>query len=108
MAHPNDIRLADVGDLGIAGADPEHGDIEGGISADDRRRHRLTTWACDGEVVVGLHRVTGGDDQARAPVDAGRRDARPAVNGHHRASGLLNRAREFVRKQEQPVHAIPS
>jgi hypothetical protein len=96
VADANGIRVADVGHRNVDGPDPEHSDIKSGVPANDGRGRRLAIRARDGEVVVGLHRVVGGDDQTGAPMDPGRRDAGSPMHGKHRLTGLLHSGRELV------------
>ena len=104
VPHANRVGVAGVGHGDARRVDSEDGDVERGVPTDDRGRRRDAVRPRHGHVVLGLHGVVRGDDQAGMPVDARRRHARPAVHGHDRPTRSLDRRRQLVRERKQLVH----
>ena len=104
VSHANRVGVAGVGHGEAGRVDPEDGDVQRGVPTDDRGRRRGAVRPRHGHVVLGLHGMVRGDDQAGMPVDARRRHARPAVHGHDGPTRSLDRRRQLVRERKQLVH----
>ena len=87
--------------------DPQDGEIGRGIAASESGRHRPAVGTRDPKVVVRADGVIGRHDDARPPVDAGGREARPGVDGDDGARGTLDGTGEVVREREQRLHVAP-
>ena len=98
MADADRVRARHIGDLDIGGVDPEDRDVDRGVTAGDPRRDGATIGSREADLVIHVHRVIGGDDQATAPVHAGRPEPCPSVDPKCHPPGALDGGGEVVRK----------
>ena len=85
----------------------QYGEVRSGIAPGEHGGQRAAVRHRDGDALLGPHGVVRGDDDARAPVDAGGRQPAAGVYGDDGGGGALHGLRQIVREREQPIHRDP-
>ena len=94
-----DAKLAVVVDVGGRHAGDfraEHGDVQPRVPAGDLSRDRPAVRGGQRHVAIGLDGVARGHDEARAPEDSSRRQARTAVHREERSGRPFHGAGQSI------------
>ena len=78
--------------------EPQDGEVGAGIAPGQGRWTRCPVGKCHRDAFFTVDRVMRGDDHARPPVNAARRNAPSRVYRDNRSAGRLDRSRELGRK----------
>ena len=95
-------RLA--GGLAPEAGDAEHGEIAGGVPADELGGERAAGRRLDRQVILALEGVVGGQDQRRCVHDAARGASGAAVDLDDRGAGLLDGVGHLVGDRRSGRH----
>src|SRR5215831_1381380 len=101
-------RVTDTGRGHITRIDPEHREIDGGIAAGEGGGNGPAVGPGQQNVVLRLHGVVGGDDEAGTPVHARRARAPPGRDAEDALARLLHGGGEPVRESDQIAHGSSS
>ncbi len=91
--------LGSTSDRGeIAGVNAQKRDVAAGIAAGQCRFDGASVWQGDGDFLVALNDMIGGDDRAVSrPDNAAGGKTSPCIDGNCRRSTLFDRVGEIVR-----------
>ncbi len=81
----------------------QHGDVSARIAPGERGRDAPPVGQGDGDVVVALERLFGGNEDARAPMDGAGRAAPAAMDGDDAARGGLDERGEAVGIERESI-----